>query len=103
MEPLAECFMCEEWQADKCRQNFGRCGYQEREAMAGAELAGNAKPRWIEVWMEAGEDASQCPGLGLTVQGGRELDIIRAEAGDKDCVGQPADNREWARKAAAGV
>lgn len=98
MEPGAKCYMCKEWQEDRCRTYMGRCGFREASIVDAATLDGGAAPAWIEVWMSADADASDCGGLELTTVGRRELELRRAE--DVHPMPQgPADPAEWSRKA----
>lgn len=76
----AECYMCANWDQDKCNGVFGRCCWQEEQAMEGVYQGGGPKPRWIECWMDGGADASRCDGFQITQAGQHELDIINADS-----------------------
>lgn len=94
----ADCAMCANWQQDYCKQTYGRCPWQEEQAMEGVHQGGGPKPEWIECWMKQDADASHCEGFQITVQGQRELDIINADS-TPDPAGRPVVDREWAAKA----
>lgn len=93
--PNADCSMCSHWQMDHCRQIYGRCSWQEEQAMEGVYQGGGPRPQWIECWMAQDADASTCDGFEITDAGQRELDIINTESvpdGHK-----PTKTPDWVR------
>lgn len=100
MEAQAQCYMCSKWEQDKCNGVFGRCAYQEANALEGVLQGEGPTPQWIEVWMDGGADSSACDGLTLTEKGRRELALTRDEKPGAEDFGDRMD-REWAKRGEA--